>query len=83
MHPAGSLYERPVNIDDAADQHDNFREILESYGELPNSFRFLTSSPKLLSFFHSSLSFFLSFLSLSLFSCFDSSSLTKASLCLM
>jgi len=63
MHPAGSLYERPVNIDDAADQHDNFREILESYGELPNSFRFLTSSPKLLSFFHS----FSFILSLSLF----------------
>jgi len=31
MHPAGSLYERPVNVERSAEQHDNFREILESF----------------------------------------------------
>jgi len=32
MHPAGSLYERPVNVDKAIEQHDDFRRILESHG---------------------------------------------------
>jgi len=32
MHPAGSLYERPVNVDKAIEQHDDFRRVLESHG---------------------------------------------------
>lgn len=32
MHPAGALYERPVNVDTSIEQHDNFRRVLESYG---------------------------------------------------
>eukprot|EP00996_Jenningsia_fusiforme_P000861 NODE_1782_length_1409_cov_43.466912_g1611_i0.p1 GENE.NODE_1782_length_1409_cov_43.466912_g1611_i0~~NODE_1782_length_1409_cov_43.466912_g1611_i0.p1 ORF type:complete len:431 (-),score=46.30 NODE_1782_length_1409_cov_43.466912_g1611_i0:63-1355(-) len=32
LHPAGSLYEKPVNLKAASEQHENFRTILKSYG---------------------------------------------------
>lgn len=32
LHPRGSLYERPVNIDSAKAQHTTFREVLRAHG---------------------------------------------------
>jgi arginine deiminase len=32
LHPRGSLYERPINIDTAKTQHAEFRTLLRSYG---------------------------------------------------
>ena len=32
LHPRGSLYERPVNIDSAKLQHARFREVLREHG---------------------------------------------------
>jgi arginine deiminase len=32
LHPRGSLYERPVNIDTAKTQHANFRQVLRDHG---------------------------------------------------
>eukprot|EP00188_Purpureofilum_apyrenoidigerum_P001276 Plantae.Rhodophyta-Purpureofilum_apyrenoidigerum.ctg16859.p1 GENE.Plantae.Rhodophyta-Purpureofilum_apyrenoidigerum.ctg16859~~Plantae.Rhodophyta-Purpureofilum_apyrenoidigerum.ctg16859.p1 ORF type:complete len:437 (-),score=92.87 Plantae.Rhodophyta-Purpureofilum_apyrenoidigerum.ctg16859:255-1502(-) len=32
LHPAGSLYEKPVNTEQAKQQHANFREKMESHG---------------------------------------------------
>jgi arginine deiminase len=32
LHPRGSLYERPVNIDTAKAQHANFRQVLRDHG---------------------------------------------------
>eukprot|EP00180_Rhodochaete_pulchella_P001148 Plantae.Rhodophyta-Rhodochaete_pulchella.ctg19688.p1 GENE.Plantae.Rhodophyta-Rhodochaete_pulchella.ctg19688~~Plantae.Rhodophyta-Rhodochaete_pulchella.ctg19688.p1 ORF type:complete len:389 (-),score=67.86 Plantae.Rhodophyta-Rhodochaete_pulchella.ctg19688:273-1418(-) len=32
LHPAGSLYEKPINLRHISEQHGNFRRILESHG---------------------------------------------------
>lgn len=32
LHPIGSLYEKPVNLTDAAQQHLNFCKLLEDHG---------------------------------------------------
>lgn len=32
MHPAGALYEKPINLRLVLEQHNNFRKVLEDYG---------------------------------------------------